>query len=178
MERALLGSVGPWRLSAGIAVAAATIAFLGLQMRKLQKALARPKAVARLREQLQFANSLAPETNNERRGFWLLSITAGVCEEFLFRGFLMWLIAASTNLLAAVIISSILFGCVHVYLGAAHVPKAAMVGLLLALFVVASGSLWPAIVIHTALDLNGGEISFRVTQAAAAIPETAAPVAS
>jgi len=159
----------PWRLSIGISAAAIAIAFLVLQARKVQKALTRPKAVARLRKQFEFASALAPETSGERRGFWLLSITAGICEEILFRGFLMWLIAAWTNLAVAVVISSVLFGCMHIYLGATHVLKAAMVGLALAIIVVASGSLWPAIVIHAAMDLSSGEISFRVAQASSTI---------
>jgi CAAX protease family protein len=164
-----LGTADPWRLSIGVVAVAIAIAFFVLQGRKVQKVLARPKAVARLREQLEFANSLAPETSSERRGFWLLSITAGICEEILFRGFLMWLIAQWTGLITAVILSSVPFGCMHIYLGAAYVPKVTVVGLMFALIVVASGSLWPAIVIHTAMDLSSGEISFRVAQASAAI---------
>jgi len=166
-----LGSVVPWRLSIGVVAAAIAVAFFLVQLRKVQKALVRPKAVASLRKQLEFANDLAPETSSERRGFWLLSITAGVCEEILFRGFLMWLITEWTGLIAAVIISSILFGCLHIYLGAAYVPKVTIVGLMFALVVVASGSLWPAIVIHAAMDLSSGEISFRVAQASANISE-------
>lgn len=166
-----LGSAVPWwRLGIGFSAAAIAIVFFVLQGRKVHRALARPKAVARLREQLEFANSLAPETSGERREFWLLSITAGICEEILFRGFLMWLIATWTNLAVAVILSSVLFGCVHIYLGAAYVPKATIIGLMFALLVVASGSLLPAIVIHVAMDLSSGEISFRVAQAAAAVP--------
>ena len=174
-----LGHAAPWRLGIGILAAATVIVFFMLQGRKVQKALTRPKAVASLRKQLEFANVLAPETSGERRGFWLLSFTAGICEEILFRGFLMWLIAQWTGLVAAVILSSILFGCAHIYLGTAYVPKVAIVGLLFALVVVASGSLWPAIVIHAAMDLSSGEISFRVARAASATVEAApAPVTS
>lgn len=173
-----LGSAVPWRLCIGFFVAAIIVGLLLLQARKVQKALARPKAVASLREQFSFADPLVPQTSGERRGFWLLSITAGICEEVLFRGFLMWLMAAWTDLALAVIISSVLFGCAHIYLGAAHVPKTAIVGLLFALVVVASGSLWPAIVIHAAVDLNAGEIGFRVGQAAGTTPEAAPPLTS
>ena len=173
-----LGSAVSWRLSIGISAAAIVIAFLMLQARRVQKALARPKAVARLREQLAFADPLAPKTSGERRGFWLLSITAGICEEILFRGFLIWFIAAWTGLAAGIVLSSIVFGFAHIYLGAAHVPKTAVVGFALAVIVVASGSLWPAMVIHTALDLNGGELGFRVSRAAATDLSSATSVTS
>ena len=173
-----LGSIAPLRLVAGFLVAAIIVTFLLLQGRKVQKMLAQPKAIARLREKLAFADPLIPETSGERYGFWLVAITAGICEEILFRGFLMWFIAAWTGLAIAVIISSLLFGCAHIYLGAAHVPKTAIVGLLLALVVVVSGSLWPAMVIHAALDLSAGEIGFHVGRAAAAPLEAGEPLTS
>lgn len=174
-----LGSAIPWRMAGGFLVAAGVIAFLVGQMRKVQKALARPKAVARLREQLAFADPMVPETDRDRRGFWLLSITAGICEEVIFRGFLIWFITAYLGLVAAVILSSILFGWVHMYLGAAQVPRTAIIGFVLALVVIASGSLWPAMIIHAAIDLHSGEIGFRVGRAPAATAEApAAEVAS
>ncbi len=173
-----LGPVSPLRSGIGFFAAAIIVALLLLQARRVQKALARPEAVARLRDQLAFADLLVPATSDERRGFWFVSITAGICEEILFRGFMIWFIAAWTGLTLAVIISSILFGCAHIYLGAAHVPKTAIVGLGLALVVVASGSLWPAIIIHAALDLNGGELGFRVRQAPVASTESASPATS
>ncbi len=163
-----LGFSGPLRSGIGFAVAAIIIALLVLQNRKVGKALTRPKAVAQLRERLAFADALTPETEGERRGFWFLSLTAGICEEVLFRGFLMWLITAWMGLIAAVILSSIVFGCAHIYLGVAQVPRTAIVGLVLALIAVAAGSLWPAMAIHAAVDLSSGEIGFRVGRVAAA----------
>lgn len=163
-----LGSGGPWRLGAASLVAAVIVVLFVLQARKVRKALQRPEAAARLREKFAFADALVPETDGERRGFWVVSITAGICEEIIFRGFLIWLMTAYLGLVAAVILSSIIFGYNHIYLGVAQVPRTALVGLLLALVVLASGSLWPAMVIHAAVDMNSGEIGFRVGRAVAA----------
>lgn len=163
-----LGSGGPLRLGAGFLVAAVIVRLFMLQARKVREVLKRPEAAARLREKFAFAEPLVPETNGERRGFWLVSMTAGICEEIIFRGFLIWLITAHLGLVAAVIISSIIFGYNHIYLGVAQVPRTAIVGLLLALVVLASGSLWLAMLIHAAVDMNSGEIGFRVGRAAAA----------
>lgn len=170
-----LGSSGYLRLDLGFLLAAIIIGLLWLQTRKI---LAKPKAIMHVREKMAFADPLVPETRAERRGFWLLSFTAGICEEVVFRGFLMWSIAAWTGLIAAVIISSILFGLGHIYLGFAQVPRTALVGLVLAIIVVASGSLWPAILIHAALDLNSGELGFRVRQASVTISESAPSLTS
>ncbi len=173
-----LGFSGPLRSGIGFSLALIIVALLVLQARKIRQALAHPKAVARLCEKLAFANPLVPATTGQRHAFWLVSLTAGICEEVLFRGFLIWLITAWLGLVAGVVLSSIIFGFAHIYLGAAQVPRTALVGLALALIVVASGSLWPAIVIHAAIDLSSGEIGFRTGQAAATLAGAEVPITS
>ena len=168
-----LDAVRPLRFFFGCLLALGVIIFFVLQIRKVQKAMARPKVAASLRQKLAFAHALVPETPAERRTFWLVSLTAGVCEEIIYRGFLIWLVANWTGLIAAVVISSIVFGLGHIYLGVVQVPRTAIVGFVLALVVLASGSLLPAILIHAAIDLNSGEIAFRVAQASS--PNAPAP---
>ncbi|HEV2340320.1 MAG TPA: CPBP family intramembrane glutamic endopeptidase, partial [Candidatus Acidoferrales bacterium] len=114
---------------------------------------------------------------SDRHWFWLLSITAGICEEIIFRGFLMWLISVWTGVIFAAIISSVIFGLEHVYLGVAQVPRIALLGLGFVIVVLISGSLLPAMVIHATMDLSSGEISFRVAQASLATT-TAPPLTS
>jgi len=64
----------------------------------------------------------------ERRLFWAVSATAGICEETLYRGFLTWYIAdgrepgmhlgpAPPPGLDAIVLSSLIFGLGHFYLG-------------------------------------------------------------
>lgn len=168
-----LDAIRPLRFFFGCLLALGVIVFFVLQVRKVQKALARPRVAASLRQKFAFAYALVPETTAERRTFWLLSITAGVCEEIIYRGFVMWLVARWTGLIAAVLISSLVFGFGHIYLGVAQVPRTAIIGFVLAIVVIASGSLLPAILIHAAMDLNSGEIAFRVAQAS--LPHAAAP---
>lgn len=170
-----LGAVTALRFSGGLLIAAIIVAFFVWQTMKVQKALQRPRAVAKLREKLASVELMIPATDRERRGFWLLSVTAGTCEEVIYRGFVLWLITAWAGLIAGIIISTAIFGFMHVYLGVAQVPRTAIIGLVLALVVVASGSLWPAMIIHAAIDLNSGEIGFRVNRAAAASFDVASP---
>jgi len=173
-----LGGIRPLRFSLGCLLAIVVIVLFVLQAQRLRKALARPKTLASLREKFASAYLLAPETAGERSVFWLASITAGVCEEIIYRGFLMSLVATWTGLIAAVIISSIVFGYGHIYLGIAQVPRTAIAGLVLALVVVGSGSLLPAMVIHAAIDWSSGEIGFRVAQASLANAAVSATVAN
>ena len=104
----------------------------------------------------------------------------GCCQlllaEIIYRGFLIWLVTKWTGLIAAVVISSIVFGLGHIYLGVAQVPRTAIIGFVLAMVVVASGSILPSIMIHSAIDLNSGEIGFRVAQASLANGAAPAPL--
>jgi uncharacterized protein len=152
-----LGYVAPLRLGVGGALAAGVIALLWFQRRAI---LAKPERIERLRQRLAYASPLLPRTSGERLAFSLLSITAGICEEFVFRGFLMWYFAVWTGPVPAALISSAIFGFGHIYLGLGHVPRTALVGLIFAVIVLLSGSLWPVIVIHAAMDLNSGDLGF------------------
>ena len=155
----LLGPSTPLRLGGGLAAAVVVAGLLWWQKVAILK---RDDAIARVRRQLESAAPILPHTCAENRMFRVVSVTAGVCEEVLFRGFLLWYLAVWTGPVAAVILSSLLFGLGHVYLGMVHVPKTTLAGLFMACLALASGSLWPAIVIHAAMDWNSGEIGYRI----------------
>ncbi len=161
-SRLLLAGSTPLRIGLGLGSALLLIGLLRLQRRWL---LARPERIERLRPNLLYAKPLLPHTPAEYRLFRLVSITAGVCEEVLFRGFLLWYLAVWTGPVAAVILSSLLFGAGHLYLGLNQTPKAALAGLVFATLAVASGSLWPAILLHAAIDWNSGDLGFRALTA-------------
>jgi len=75
---------------------------------------------------------------------------------------MVWYLGIWMGPIAAVILSSILFGFGHIYMGVAQVPRTATVGLVFALVAFASGSLWPAILLHAAIDWNSGELGFHI----------------
>lgn len=154
-----LAGTAPLRLCLGLAYVIALIVLLVFQRRAL---LSRPDRRARVRKALAYGEPLMPHTALERKFFWAVSLTAGVCEEILFRGFLAWYLMAWMGPIGAVIAASLLFGLGHVYLGIAQVPKTAMIGLILAIVVGLTGSLWPAMLLHAAVDWNSGELGFRL----------------
>jgi uncharacterized protein len=158
-----LGRSSLFRLGLGLAFGLAVIIFLWHQQRTI---LARPKLIERVRQKISFADPFLPHTDAERYHFWLLAITAGICEEILYRGFLLGFLRAWSGIIAAIVISSIVFGWGHVYQGYRHVPRTAFVGLFFAFVVVLTKSLWPAILIHAAIDLHSGELAFGVNRAA------------
>jgi uncharacterized protein len=154
-----LGSPSPWRIVIGLVCAGAFIGLLLAQGAAIRK---RPETHERVGAALKYAEPLLPHTPAERRRFWLVALTAGVCEEIFFRGFLTWYLTGWMGLAPAVLLSAVLFGFGHIYLGLAQVPKTALVGLILSGVVLVSTSLWPAMLLHAALDWNSGELGFRM----------------
>ena len=104
---------------------------------------------------------LLPENSKELGWFVFgVSFTAGVCEELLFRGFLIHYLEGLLGLPAAVLISSVLFGLCHVYQGWQNVVRTGLVGLTLALIYLWSGSLILVMVLHFAIDAYAGALYF------------------
>jgi uncharacterized protein len=97
---------------------------------------------------------LMPRTRRERRLFALLSVTAGVTEEVLYRGVAIGVVVAlGGGVPLAVVVSSVAFGALHMYQGWVGALRSGLLGLLLALPVIVTGSLVPAIGAHALLDL-------------------------
>lgn len=151
----LLGFDSPLRLAIGLALAAGYVWLMLAQRRAL---LAKPERLAALAKSMSSADALLPHTPTERQAFKVVALTAGICEEVLFRGFVLWYFSVWTGWISAVVISSIFFGCAHLYLGVKHIQRTAMVGLIFALIAVAANSLWPVMIIHAAMDLVAGDL--------------------
>ncbi len=149
----------PVRFAIGMAVAVALCALLVLQNRAV---VARPELMPKVRKKLAYGEPLLPHIPAERRRFHAVSITAGVCEETLFRGFLLWYFAVWVGVWPAAVLSAIVFGWGHVYLGVRQIPNTAAIGLVMAALVILSGSLWPAMLLHAAIDWNSGELGYLV----------------
>jgi membrane protease YdiL (CAAX protease family) len=99
---------------------------------------------------------LMPQTRKEKGVFGLLSLAAGVAEELAYRGYAIPLLAPLLGVGGAVLLTSGVFGVLHGYQGWLGILRTALMGGLLAWGFLASGSLWPAIVAHTAIDLLAG----------------------
>lgn len=97
-----------------------------------------------------------PQTADELRSFFRVSITAGIVEEIVYRGFVLWYLSQFMPLWAAVIVSSLAFGFGHSYQGANGAVRAGLVGLAFAIFYVGTGSIWLPIIAHALLDILQG----------------------
>jgi len=105
-------------------------------------------------ESIQF---LLPTTFGERLLFLFVAITAGVCEEIIFRGVMLYYLnhlPFDLSLLVIGIISSLLFGVVHLYQGWKGVLLTTYLGAILFFLFVGTGYLWIPITLHFIIDVK------------------------
>lgn len=87
---------------------------------------------------------------------FLISIFVGIHEEVFFRGFLLSRIQTATrSRVWAILITSAIFGSLHFYQGPAGVFQTGAIGLVVAVVVTYTRTLWPAIIAHAAFDVVG-----------------------
>jgi membrane protease YdiL (CAAX protease family) len=98
-----------------------------------------------------------PITGEERAWFAVVSVTAGICEEVLYRGFLIRYLSDGPwhfGLLIALAVASISFGLGHGYQGLSGIIGTALLGALIAVMFLATGSLWLPMALHAIIDLR------------------------
>lgn len=101
---------------------------------------------------------LLPETREEKGIFLLLSVAAGSGEELAYRGYVIPVLSPFLGLPAAVALSTAVFGIMHGYQGIMGILRTTLMGGVLAWGFLASGSLWPAILAHTLIDMLAGVV--------------------
>lgn len=152
-------SAGFWIGSAVTALACLLLVAQVLAVTRSEKKLAEARA------QIEPVQSMIPRDAREARAFGALAVTAGVCEELLYRGFLMAYFAALLGLWPAVGLSAVAFALGHLYQGAPGVLKTGAVGLVMAGLLVLTGSLWAPMLLHAVIDLTSGRIARRALAA-------------
>ncbi len=98
-----------------------------------------------------------PSTGAERRWFAGLSVTAGFCEELLFRGFVLRELIAlplHMGLAGPAILAALIFGSHHVYLGRAGVVSTTVGGLVFTATLLVTGNLIAGMILHALMDLS------------------------
>jgi membrane protease YdiL (CAAX protease family) len=94
-------------------------------------------------------------------GLWIaVSISAGICEEIVFRGYFQKQLAAYTrNLTVAVVLQGILFGVGHSYQGLKQMTLISVLGILYGAFAVWRGNLRANMIAHAWTDIWSGWLS-------------------
>ena len=145
------GGVGFW---AGAAFVAAFSAYLLLSWRQSKQLTNEDKE----KHIVSFGKlqHFLPQGDREYRYFAALSTTAGIVEETLYRGFVLWYLFSYMPVWAAVIVSAIAFGLGHSYQGAGGVARVTAIGLVFGALYIFTGSIWVPIIGHILLDALQG----------------------
>jgi membrane protease YdiL (CAAX protease family) len=146
-----------WRLWTSIALLLLLAAYFAYAVATLARS---SEARASLRQQIGPLTAVMPHARTELYWFGGVSLTAGFCEEFLFRGYFIWALAPWLGWWGAAALSVLIFASGHAYQGWNGAVRTGIVGMLFTLVVAMSGSLWPAIVLHALLDLGQGMIAW------------------
>lgn len=146
----------------GAALLAAVL--LGFQMRAVETSASFRDVV---RSQLEGVGDLTPSTRPELRSFWALSLTAGVWEEVVYRGFAMGVLGAFAGPWVALVGSVVLFTAGHAY-QPSSLHRVAAIAVLTAGLYWLGGTLFPLVILHVAIDVSSGWISWRVARDEAA----------
>jgi membrane protease YdiL (CAAX protease family) len=147
-------------LIAYYAVAACVTSFFLLALWPGVKCAFKPSARSRYGKAMRSLTFMLPVTPSERLRWVLVCLTAGVCEELLYRGFLLQYLRGhlyggpALGLTLAWLLSSLIFGFGHFYQGAAGVVRTTIAGLMLGLLAILTGNLLLPIVVHCLLDLQ------------------------
>jgi membrane protease YdiL (CAAX protease family) len=153
--RALGQSWGP-EVMLTLGVAGALVAGFALLSTLTLRQLARARP-DELPSHARRAGRILPRTPGERAWFVGVAITAGVCEEILYRGYLPWYLGGLLgHMLLGFALATIAFGLGHAYQGRGGVIVTGVLGTFLSGVVVLTHSLVPGQLLHTMIDLVNG----------------------
>jgi uncharacterized protein len=133
-------------------------ALCGLQYFGIRRIASMPReATSRMRD---ISLRLMPRSLIEALAFSALAVTAAVCEEFIYRGFVYAALQSATgSVTVAVVASSALFSLAHLYQGRRGLASTFVLGIAFAVSRWATGNLIAATVTHLVVDLLAGYVA-------------------
>ena len=146
----------------GVGVVLTILGIVALVMQNRHIRAFKPDELKSLRERFGGLAIIIPQNGGELARFYGLSITAGIVEEILWRGFLIWYFSQFMPLWAAALLSTVGFGLAHAYQGPAQLPQITAVGAAFAVLYLVSGSIWLPIILHAAVDILQGRMAYEV----------------
>jgi uncharacterized protein len=158
--RQLLGEQRPgaraWLVDAGLAlaywvIAVMLLALLGKALVEISGSHIDPQKIGDVTQRL------APVSGFEMTLFLVLSVSAGICEELVFRGYLQQQFARmGRSIWAGVVLSALVFGCAHGYEGVAGVLLIAAYGAMFGVLAVLRRGLRTGMIAHAWHDSISG----------------------
>ena len=130
------------------------IIYLVLLIRTIQSS---EELRAEIGNKFESYKDILPVTKKEVLIFSLiLSVSAGICEELIFRAYLFNFLGSHIGMVAAILLSSIIFGFWHIYLGWQEVIRTSIMGAILCAIYIFTGSIILPILVHIFIDVYSG----------------------
>ena len=142
----------------GIILAALILIFIILQI-VTSKVSTMEKAESVI-EKMKDNYHYLPKSKREFIWFNLLSLSAGICEEIIFRLFIFSYLLENTNLAIAFILTNIIFAITHVGSGKQHILSAFILGLLFTAIYYFTSNIWLSMILHSAIDISAGFLGY------------------
>ncbi|MFC3093901.1 CPBP family intramembrane metalloprotease [Alteromonas sediminis] len=149
-----------WRNWVGVLIVVLAFAYAFWSIQSISPGTEQFKQLSDAMSQHQW---MMPADKRELRWFaGGLSMSAGFCEELLFRGFFLLVFSDYLGAILSLILGSFLFGLCHLYQGWQNVLRTGIVGLILGGIYVFTESLWVVIALHALMDIYGGILGYIV----------------
>jgi membrane protease YdiL (CAAX protease family) len=161
----LLGLNWPWIWPQGwsmIVMAVFGVLYVWDTVTEINSREQREMTAETMRSELGFL----PQTGKEYFHFIFLALTAGICEEIIFRGYFIryfqCLLGSEETYTLAILLPAVIFGVVHIYQGWHAVVKIGAMAIMFGYVFVHTDSLWLLILVHALVDLIGGFLAWRL----------------
>ncbi len=151
-------TLGPWVTYAVIAVASfylLVILYYSIGYQYSDKIRAQLDQA----KQKEYANvsfsEVLPVSEKEKKLWNYVSLTAGITEEIIYRGFLIFALAylfPTLSIWLVILLASLLFGLAHTYQGVTGVTRTTVVGVMFSVLYIGIGSILPLIIFHFLID--------------------------
>ena len=143
----------PLALACGLFVAAAGVAIFAQPLRRLA---ADPDNARQLHADLGDLIEFLPVSNRDQRWFRLVAVNAGLTEELVFRGYLLWYLGNYLDTWTAAVIAVLMFALAHLYQGIRQLPGLVIISSIAVALYLWTDSLLVPVLFHIAHDLVQG----------------------
>ncbi len=116
------------------------------------------------KEKLKDIYHYLPKSAKELYWFGFLAVSAGICEEVIFRMFLFGFLKENSNLAIAFLVANLIFAITHIGSGKSNLLSSFVLGLLFSAIYYFTDNIWIAIILHTSIDINAGILGYRINR--------------
>lgn len=153
-----------WRGGIAWGLAAGSVLYMGYTLVQTARSRDARTSVRKQVADMGGVDLIQPRRPAEHDRFIFLSITAGITEEIIFRGFLIGALALVMPAWVAAIVAVAAFTLGHLYQGPQGLVRVFGLSVLFTGLYLLCGSIWPLMIIHAAVDLTAAGV-FRLIDA-------------